>query len=703
VNAIGLSEAIGRICGLGQTGHLVLTGPDGIEQAWSFVQGTMVGIRPLTPSNHTHDNLTDRSLTALYVGRNIVETFGSGAISLRYHDDETYAPKAPQVHICGSEIIETGLRLGVGLDECFATLEGMGALRRGRLGNDAQVELQRVDRQIIRGVVEYGSGQRAISALSKAIGLDEARTACRTVTLIHLGCMKAIGKAVERLETLQKRLREQDYFQRLNLSMQADAADVIDARNHALGEYQVGDDPDDDVSVKKSKAAVRRLLDEASSTLSDAMMMGIYKIAIQTGRDFNNADIRQSLVSEYALSAGRRLLDARGYQDAEELLTKALQISGRDPQLYIYAGWAQFLASEKTAEDATASAERVRRALELNRNSDNAHLILGKIYRLAGEKDKALRHLNKAKELNRENNEAWQELRLLNSRQAGPKSAIKLEVGSTEGLAPLLGYALAILALLYSGANLIPGGATVWPILPQGVNAQIQVQDGQLNSAMMDAVRERRKKDMEDDPILSRRIKPEVPVEDQVMGNVESYWVADDMWFWTRRAILLFGGLLGIVLISRKKLTEVGWVGDGAGLAFLGLLYGVVVGFLSPAQMSPTSLWIVLGMSLAHVLAEQIFFFGFVGKGLLQRMDSPAVAIVVTALLYGAHQLTFFSTVNMESMAGLMVGVTQVTAFAGGAYAFLLSRTDGILASTLTHMTVMTVMMVNSIQPVVGG
>ena len=194
----------------------------------------MVGIRPLVPSDHSHENLTERSLTALYVGRNIVETFGGGAMSIRYHEDSTYAPKTPQVHICGSEIIETGLRLGVGTTACLTTLEEMGDLRSGRMGTSSQVELQRVDRQIIRGVVEYGCGQRAISALAKAIGYDEGRTACRTMTLIQLGCLKAVGKTLGRLEELHNRLKEFDFFQRLGIPRDADPEHISRARADCL-------------------------------------------------------------------------------------------------------------------------------------------------------------------------------------------------------------------------------------------------------------------------------------------------------------------------------------------------------------------------------------------------------------------------------------------------------------------------------------
>ena len=201
----------------------VLTGPDGIERAWSFVQGTMV-VDALVPSDHSP--LTERSSQLCTFDEILSRLWG--AMSIRYHEDSTYPPD-PQVHICGSNR-ETGLRLGVGTTACLTTLEEMGDLRSGRMGTSSQVELQRVDRQIIRGVVEYGCGQRAIAALAKAIGYDEGRTACRTMTLIQLGCLKAVGKTLGRLEELHNRLKGFDFFQRLGIPRDADPEHISRAR-----------------------------------------------------------------------------------------------------------------------------------------------------------------------------------------------------------------------------------------------------------------------------------------------------------------------------------------------------------------------------------------------------------------------------------------------------------------------------------------
>ena len=206
------------------------------------------------------------------------------------------------------KIIETGLRLGVGTTACLTALEEMEVLWR------SIEQVRRLnckgDRQIIRGVVEYGCGQRAIAALAKAIGYDEGRTACRTMTLIQLGCLKAVGKTLGRLEELHNRLKGFDFFQRLGIPRDADPEHISRARADCLVNHQLNDETDDEVAIRKAKASVRRLLDEANNTLTDPMMLGIYKMALQSNRNFHDPEIRQGLVSEYALSSGKRLIDA---------------------------------------------------------------------------------------------------------------------------------------------------------------------------------------------------------------------------------------------------------------------------------------------------------------------------------------------------------------------------------------------------------
>ena len=96
---------------------------------------------------------------------------------------------------------------------------------------------------------------------------------------------------------------------------------------------------------------------------------------------------------------------------------------------------------------------------------------MGKICRLAGMKDDAKRYLTQATTLNADNNEAWAQLRLLNTQRTGrQKVKIELEVG--QGVAPIIAMALFILAGLYAGAGLLEGGATEWPMLEDGSQLQ---------------------------------------------------------------------------------------------------------------------------------------------------------------------------------------------------------------------------------------
>ena len=156
-------------------------------------------------------------------------------------------------------------------------------------------------------------------------------------------------------------------------------------------------------------------------------------------------------------------------------------------------------------------------------------------------------------------------------------------------------------------------------------------------------------------------------------------------------------GIVGVLFIARERFTALQIVGKNSGWIFLGLLYGLVIGVLSPLPMTPTPLFTAMGMISFQVIAEQAFFFAFVGWAMIDRMDSPLMAIVLTAVIFGLHQFTFFATLSLPPSV-MLRGILQFTAFAGAAYAFLLWRTGGILAPILTNLVVSTVMIARSIQ-----
>ena len=153
---------------------------------------------------------------------------------------------------------------------------------------------------------------------------------------------------------------------------------------------------------------------------------------------------------------------------------------------------------------------------------------------------------------------------------------------------------------------------------------------------------------------------------------------------------------MGILFINRESLEEFPWAGKQPGWIMAAIPYGLAVGLLSPTLATPTSLGVVLGMSAFQVLAEQVFFFWFVGRGLLKAIDHPIGAGALTAVIFGLYQLTFCATLA-QSGTDIVMGVLQVTCFAGGAYAFLLIRSGGVIAPFIAHLVVNSVMMAYSV------
>ena len=102
-------------------------------------------------------------------------------------------------------------------------------------------------------------------------------------------------------------------------------------------------------------------------------------------------------------------------------------------------------------------------------------------------------------------------------------------------------------------------------------------------------------------------------------------------------------------------------------------------------------------MTFVHVLAEQLFFFGFIGRMLTKSLDSPALAVGLTAVIFGAHQLTYYSTLQRETTL-MFQGIAQMAAFAGGAYALLWWASGGLLAPFIAHFLINGLMMFRAVQ-----
>ena len=181
----------------------------------------------------------------------------------------------------------------------------------------------------------------------------------------------------------------------------------------------------------------------------------------------------------------------------------------------------------------------------------------------------------------------------------------------------------------------------------------------------------------------------------QKVGNSEYFHFSDDGFWWGRRLLLLAIGLLLIFSIGRRlELTQT-LMGDGAKWVGAAVPYGLAVGFLSGVLPVQASTGALLGMVLMHVLAEQVFFTGFVNRALFKGIGHPAVAIAVAGLLFGLYHVSYFA-IFQQPPVDMLVDVLRIGAFAGAAYAALLWFSGGVVAPFVAHLLVSGTMLLRS-------
>jgi tetratricopeptide (TPR) repeat protein len=495
------------------------------------------------------------------------------------------------------------------------------------------------------------------------------------------GAITVLGVETAKLEAVVSKLQQQDYFRLLGVRRSSTDDELIEALETRLEEYGGLEQGADSPSVRKARKEISTHLEDAHAVLSDAVEKNIYSRALQLGLDFSQPDVRKKLRHEYLVARGKSLLASEEYDEATEVLLDAVKLAPEDPVTHIHLGWSQFLGSEKSADDAITGIARVEQALKLTPSSDLAYLTIGKIQSLSGDLAGAKKNLGRATELNGDNHEAWAQLRLLNQRKVGPEIQFKMEL--KQGLGPTLIMAIAALLILYAGANVIGGGAAEWPDI---ASAKQTGKTGDAEYQMALAVRER----------LQGEVDYRVPEAKRVMGNVEYYYLMDDTWFWMRRAILLLFALIGLFAINREKGSTISVLGKNSSWVLMGIPYGLIIGFLSAPPQTPTEFGPLMAMTTFHVLAEQLFFFAFVGRSLIKALPDPVPAVAMTAVIFGLHQLTFFATLQSPTQM-MLTGTLQVAAFGGGAYAILLWRSGGLLAPMLAQLVVHATMMTRAV------
>lgn len=648
---------------------------------------------------------------------------GGEGTRFRFVPDESAAQEEVLLVARPREVIETAIATALSPAEVKALLDGYGyeAIRVDVAGPLAE-ELTSGDGAVLEVLAAPINLIDALPRVAQVARLTLPEARVRVLALATFGVIQLGNDRTRRLQESLEALQAQNYFDRLQVRLGATPTDVREAlvaRRKALKLDQEGDL--DGSATVRLRAQIGALLEVAAATLVHPLQRAFYQRAIQIGVDFEDLDARKLVEFDEFMSRGHIEMEKKAYPEAREAFQEASKRIPKDPRPYVMIGWSRFLAGNSDKRAAAVAVKDVQRAIEEQPDFDVAWLYLGKIHRLAGELQPAEQALRKAIQVNPRNMEAQSELRLIFTRELGTPGQSRIRIDPR--LSSVLGVVVVVVGLLFFLANRIHGGATLWPDVGalasqtpdaqmKEVGALVQLRLQNDEPTLVSAARElgaAPQVDTKEEALtfLSRidiakvrevvaRVRT-VPHEQQVLGNVEYYYLADDTFWWVRRLILLVVGLLGIVLLGgRLKLAEgAGWLGQRHAWLLAALPYGAVLGFLSATIPPVTELGTLLGMSCLHVLAEQLFFFGFVGRALLAQLDNKVAAVGLTAVAYGLYQLSFFAVLN-QPLANTFLDVTQIGVFVGGGCALLMWRSGGLLAPFMAQFVLNLIMILRS-------
>ncbi|MEC9464836.1 MAG: CPBP family intramembrane glutamic endopeptidase [Myxococcota bacterium] len=173
------------------------------------------------------------------------------------------------------------------------------------------------------------------------------------------------------------------------------------------------------------------------------------------------------------------------------------------------------------------------------------------------------------------------------------------------------------------------------------------------------------------------------------LGSQEYFYEYQDQFFWGRRIALLGVGLIAISYYFGtnpfQAIARMGWKTHVKWI-LIALVWGLIIGNYSPIQRVTGSLEMVMGMTLFHVLVEEIFFRGMLTRILLDRAKPTLVAIFASAIIFGLYHVTYYTWWYDATMWMKFYWICMITFFAGLPYAALYYKSGSMLPPTLAHL-----------------
>lgn len=245
-----------------------------------------------------------------------------------------------------------------------------------------------------------------------------------TVIAFILGALSPKPSALlQEIATAHAEMANQDHYAFLGVGREAKADDVRKAYfDHAKRWHSDRFAGTDLGKYREMADALFRRADEAQKTLSDPQQRADYDVMLDRAKRGLPTDVGVVLEAESLFRKAQMFVRRGQAGAAEPVLAEAIAMNKGEAEFYAYHGYALF-AAKGTSAAAEANAE-INKALEMNPKLDSAYEFLGKIARVEGKLDVAVKHLKRALELNAKNREAERELRFVQTQLAkAPQSS----------------------------------------------------------------------------------------------------------------------------------------------------------------------------------------------------------------------------------------------------------------------------------------
>ena len=220
-------------------------------------------------------------------------------------------------------------------------------------------------------------------------------------------------------------MMEQDYFTLLGVSESDSREQVRKSFYNMVKKYHPDRFFEQNAlpDLKDKVNALFQHISDAHETLSDANAKTRYLNDRQGEKNSSSTSLENILQAETAFQKGIISFRVKKYDQAQKAFAEALEICPNEAEYLMYQTWSAYKFNPKTT-DINKTRTNLLRAIELNPTLSLAHLFLGYLCKDKGNDKEALRHFEKAIQVDPNCTEALREIRLMSMRKEKEKKGL---------------------------------------------------------------------------------------------------------------------------------------------------------------------------------------------------------------------------------------------------------------------------------------